>query len=90
MNLKRNNPLNGEIMITDKLKQVILKELELKEFNIQDETIASQVPGWDSLNHINIILAIEKEYGIKFKGLEILKAKNIGDLQKLVDSKVPA
>ena len=77
-------------MITDKLKQVILKELELKEFNIQDETIASQVPGWDSLNHINIILAIEKEYGIKFKGLEILKAKNIGDLQKLVDSKVPA
>jgi len=90
MNLKKNNPLNGEIMITDKLKQVILKELELKEFNIQDETIASQVPGWDSLNHINIILAIEKEYGIKFKGLEILKAKNIGDLQKLVDSKVPA
>jgi len=90
MNSKKNNPLNGEIMITDKLKQVILKELELKEFNIQDETIASQVPGWDSLNHINIILAIEKEYGIKFKGLEILKAKNIGDLQKLVDSKVPA
>ena len=90
MNSEKNNPLNGEIMITDKLKQVILKELELKEFNIQDETIASQVPGWDSLNHINIILAIEKEYGIKFKGLEILKAKNIGDLQKLVDSKVPA
>lgn len=77
-------------MITEKLKQVILKELDLKEFNIQDETIASQVPGWDSLNHINIILAIEKEYGIKFKGLEILKAKNIGDLQKLVDSKVPS
>lgn len=77
-------------MISDRLKQVILKELELKEFELKAETIASQVPGWDSLNHINIILAIEKEYGIKFKGLEILKAKNIGDLQKLIDSKIPS
>lgn len=77
-------------MISEKLKQVILKELELKEFNLQDETIASEVPGWDSLSHINIILAIEKGFGVKFKGLEILKAKNIGDLQKLIDSKIPA
>ncbi|NCQ17086.1 MAG: acyl carrier protein [Ignavibacteria bacterium CG_4_8_14_3_um_filter_37_9] len=77
-------------MISDKLKQVILTELALKEFNLQDETVASQVPGWDSLNHINIILAIEKGFNVKFKGLEILKAKNIGDLQKLIDSKIPA
>lgn len=76
-------------MISEKLKQVILTELGLKDFDLKDETIASQVPGWDSLNHINIILAIEKSMGIKFKGLEILKAKNIGDLQKLVDSKIP-
>jgi acyl carrier protein len=77
-------------MISEKLKQVILKELELKEFELKDETIASQVPGWDSLNHINIILAIEKGFNVKFKGLEILKAKNIGDLQKLIDLKIPA
>lgn len=75
-------------MISEKLKQVILTELGLKDFDLKDETIASQVPGWDSLNHINIILAIEKSLGIKFKGLEILKAKNIGDLQKLIDSKI--
>lgn len=77
-------------MISEKLKQVILTELGLKDFDLKDETIASQVPGWDSLNHINIILAIEKSLGIKFKGLEILKAKNIGDLQKLIDSKIPS
>jgi len=77
-------------MISEKLKQVILGELGLKEFNLKDETIASEVPGWDSLNHINIILAIENNMGIKFKGLEILKAKNIGDLQKLIDSKTSA
>ncbi len=75
-------------MITDKLKKVILTELELDDFNIVDETTANQVPNWDSLNHINIILAVEKEFGVKFKGTEILKIKNIGELQKLVDTKL--
>ncbi len=74
-------------MISDKLKKIFLNELNLQDFNFQDETTANQVPGWDSLNHINIILAIEKEFNIKFKGLEILKARNVGDLQKLIDSK---
>ena len=76
-------------MISDKLKTVILKELKLEEFDIQDETRADQVPGWDSLNHINVILAIEKDYNLRFKGVEVLRCKNIGDLQKLIDSKLP-
>jgi acyl carrier protein len=75
-------------MISDKLKSVILKELRLDEYEINDETQANQIPGWDSLNHINVILAIELEYKVRFKRLEVLKCKNIGDLQKLCDSKV--
>lgn len=75
-------------MITQKLKDVIKKELELNEFDFKDETTAAEVPGWDSLNHINIVLAIEKEYNIRFKGMEILKVANLGELQKLIDSKV--
>lgn len=75
-------------MITQKLQEVIKKELELNEFDFKAETTAAEVPGWDSLNHINIILAIEKEYNIRFKGMEILKVANLGELQKLIDSKV--
>ena len=75
-------------MISERLKQIILKELNLNNFDFKDETTANQVPGWDSFNHINVILAIEKDYNIHFKGLEILKVKNIGELQKLVDTKL--
>ncbi|MCL5028901.1 MAG: acyl carrier protein [Bacteroidetes bacterium] len=75
-------------MISERLKQIILKELNLSNFDFKDETTANQVPGWDSFNHINVILAIEKDYDIHFKGLEILKIKNIGELQKLVDTKL--
>lgn len=74
-------------MISDKLKKAILTELKLDDFNIEDATMANQIPGWDSLNHINVITAIEKDYGLRFKAIEVLKCKNIGDLQKLIDSK---
>ena len=75
-------------MISDKFKKAILKELKLDDFDIKDETQANTIPGWDSLNHINVILAIEKEFQVKFKSIEVLRCKNLGDLQKLVDSKL--
>jgi len=74
-------------MISEKLKSAILKELKLDDYKIEDDTKANQIPGWDSLNHINVITAIEKDYSLRFKAIEVLKCKNIGDLQKLIDSK---
>jgi acyl carrier protein len=75
-------------MITQELKQVILKVLRLDAWDIKDETLAAHVPGWDSLNHVNVILAIEKHFRVRFKPIEVLKLKNIGDLQRLVSSKL--
>jgi acyl carrier protein len=75
-------------MISPELKKVILEQLDLDDFDLQDETIAPAVPGWDSLNHINIILAVEKHFGIKFKSIELLRLKSVGDLQKIVDAKL--
>ena len=77
-------------MISERLKNVILNELKIPDFDMQDDTTADQVPKWDSLSHVNVIVAVEKEYNIKFKGIEILKIKNIGGLQQLVDKKLAA
>ena len=75
-------------MITAELKRVILSALKLDDWDIKDDTIASQVPGWDSLNHVNVILAVEQHFRVRFKPVEILKLKDIGDLQRLVSSKL--
>lgn len=74
-------------MISTRLKKVILSELKLKDFNLEDDTAAYQVPGWDSLSHIRVVLAIEKDYGIRFATVELLRLKNLGDLQVLIDNK---
>lgn len=75
-------------MISEKLKNLILRELNLSDYNLQDNTLAKDVPGWDSLKNFTIILAIEEEFGVKFLTEEILSIKNVGDLQKLIDSKM--
>jgi acyl carrier protein len=77
-------------MISERLKKIVLRELDLDDFDFHDDTTANMVPDWDSLAHIQIIVAVEKNYKIKFKGIEILKIKNMGELQSLIDSKVTA
>ena len=75
-------------MINQDLKQIILKTLKLPEWDIQENTMATQVPGWDSLNHVNVILAVEKQFHVRFKPIEVLKLKNVGDLQRLLNAKL--
>ena len=54
---------------------------------IQPEMTANDVDGWDSLSHINLILAIENHFKIRFNQKELLTFKNVGDLVKSIDSK---
>jgi len=49
---------------------------------------AKDVTGWDSLRNIRLILTVEKAYGIRIKASEIGKLQNVGDLARLVRSKV--
>lgn len=75
-------------MISQELSKVILSTLRLDDWEITDTTIAAEVPGWDSLSHINIISAVEKHFGVRFKGAEVLRLKRVGDLQQLLNSKM--
>jgi acyl carrier protein len=74
-------------MISPELKKAILDQLKLDDFDLRDETTADHVPGWDSLSHVQILTAVENAFGIRFRGLEVLGLKNVGELQALVDKK---
>lgn len=74
-------------MISDRLRKVILAELGLDDWPLVDETVASEVPGWDSLSHARVISAVEDEFRVRFRTSEILRLESIGQLQKLLDGK---
>jgi len=75
-------------MISARLKQVILEELALSDFEFDDATKASDVPGWDSLRHVGVIMAVEKAFGTRLRTAEVLRLKTVADLQRLLDVKL--
>jgi acyl carrier protein len=54
------------------------------------ETTAADIPEWDSFNHINLIVATEQKFGIKFKTAELEGLKNVGHLVQLIAAKKQA
>ncbi len=75
-------------MISAELSALICQQLGLDSYPLAEETKAWEVPGWDSLSHLGIIVAVEKHFGIKLRGLEVMRLKSVGDLQALVDRKI--
>lgn len=54
---------------------------------ITPEMTANDVDGWDSLSHINLILAVESAFNIKLSQKELLSLKKVGDLVEVIDAK---
>ena len=54
---------------------------------ISDTTNADEIEDWDSLNHINLVSAIEKEFKIKFALGELVSLKNVGAMIDLMMDK---
>ena len=51
---------------------------------------AAEVPEWDSFNHINLIVAVEAKFGIKFQTAELESMQTVGHLADLIQSKLAA
>jgi acyl carrier protein len=68
--------------------QVLFKDiLDNDDIVLTEATNANDIDEWDSLSNIQLIVAIEKFYKIKFNTQEINAWKNIGDLVKTIESK---
>jgi len=53
---------------------------------IAPEMTAGDVDGWDSLSHVNLIMAVEMAFKVRFSQKELLPLKNVGDLVRLIDT----
>ena len=73
--------------ITGELKAVFQKVLEENDIAISRELTAQDIENWDSLRHIQLISAVERDFGIKFKLREVMSMKNVGDLIDLIHAK---
>jgi acyl carrier protein len=54
---------------------------------LREETTGTDVDGWDSVAHLMLILASERKFGVRFEGVEIANAANVGEFVSLIESK---
>jgi acyl carrier protein len=76
--------------LTD-LQDVFRQVFDDEDIELAESTTADDIDGWDSMMHINLIIAIEKKFGVKFAAAEIASMKaegqNIGGLVQLLEKK---
>lgn len=73
--------------ILSRIQDIFRNVLDNEEIELTDATVADDIEEWDSLSHIQLIVAIEKDFQIKFTSKEILSWKNIGELVDCIQSK---
>ena len=75
-------------VILKRVEEIFREELELNDLVFSDETTADDVEEWDSLSHIQLIVAIEKEFNLKFSSREIMSWANVGEMIDCIQKKI--
>ena len=70
-----------------KLYEVIAGILNIDPASLSEESNALNTPNWDSLQHIEIMLAVENAFSVRFSMPEMVSMQNIGDMRKLIRGK---
>ena len=74
--------------IYERLNNVFRDVFDDDEIVVKPETTSADIEDWDSLEHINLVVAVEQEFGIKFSMLEVTNMDNVGDMVDIIISKI--
>ena len=66
--------------LRQRAQEVFRDVLEDSELNLLDDLAASDHPSWDSLNHLTLVISLEKEFSVSFSTSEVMRWKNVGDI----------
>lgn len=72
----------------ERLNAIFCEVFDDDGLKISPKMTANDVDGWDSLSHVNLIVAVETAFKIRFNQKELLTFKNIGDLLGCIESKI--
>jgi len=79
---------NGNSRILDELTPIFRDVLDAPDLVLDARSNAQNVEGWDSLAHVNLVVAIEKQYKLKFALAELQGLKNVGEMADLIRRKL--
>ncbi len=76
--------MDAKVLFT-RLNRVFQDVFDDDSIRITPKTTANDIDDWDSLEHITLISAVEREFGMKFKMGEISSMKNVGEMAQIIN-----
>lgn len=74
--------------VLERLTTVFRSVFDDEEIVLKEETTAADIDDWDSLEHINLLVAVEQEFNIKFNMNEVSNMKNVGEMVDIIISRI--
>lgn len=71
-----------------KILEIFREVFNNPELEVTEATTAADVDGWDSFNHLNLIMALEESYSVSFSTVEIGQMAHVGNLVQLLEKKI--
>ncbi|MBD5537283.1 MAG: acyl carrier protein [Lachnospiraceae bacterium] len=72
----------------EKLNEVFRDVFDDEEIVVNDATTSNDIEDWDSLEHINLIAAVEQEFDMKFSMGQVVTMKNVGEMMDIILSQI--
>lgn len=70
-----------------KLTEVFREVMDNPGIILEPSTTAREVPEWDSITHVLLVVAVEKRFAVKFTAAEIQSLQNLGEMSALIERK---
>ena len=70
--------------VFEKLNEVFREYFDDEEIELKENTTADDIEDWDSLEHINLIVAVENSFDVKFTMGEVTTMKNVGAMVDII------
>ena len=70
--------------VDHKIKCIVLETLKIKEADYHEDLTAGDLPAWDSLGHVNLLMAVEREFDVAFEVTDAIDIESVSDLQEMV------
>ena len=68
----------------EKLKRIVIDVLRIEESDYREDLKAGDLPAWDSLGHVNLLLEVQKAFGVTFDVNEMVEMESVDDLRRML------
>jgi acyl carrier protein len=76
--------MSASIKSEDRLRQTVAEVLGVNPYLLSEESSPSTVSSWDSLGHLNLVIALEEEFEVNLSAEEVLAMRNMGTIRRIL------